>query len=97
MSDRRNKPRSSVLRGRRWAIAWRSQPDCWGSCDHARRRLLVHPTIAGHDLLEVAMHEAMHACLPDLAEPAVDQTSADISRFLWRLMPWIVGSEDSAS
>jgi len=37
----------------------------------------------------VALHEALHACLPDLAEDAIDTIAVDVARLLWRLMPII--------
>jgi len=35
-------------------------------------------------VLDTLLHECLHACVPDLAEEAVDQTATDIARLLTR-------------
>lgn len=37
------------------------------------------------DELDTIIHEAMHVCLPDVAEDAVGATATAVGRLLWRL------------
>lgn len=59
-----------------------------GDCDPPdtkNKKLRVYHGLTGCRELEVNIHEAMHACLWDLDEDAVDETSTDLARYLWRL------------
>jgi len=41
--------------------------------------------VSERTILNVTVHEALHACDWDKSEKKVDRTANDISRFLWRL------------
>lgn len=48
----------------------------------------VSSDLEGEELLEVIIHEALHAAFPDLSDDAdgpVETTAADLARLLWRL------------
>jgi hypothetical protein len=80
------------IRGRYWRVEFvnaRDLPkDALGTCDHPPGR---HPTIkvrrsqAARKLLEVTIHEVLHAVRPELDEAAIDEASATIAFVLHRL------------
>jgi hypothetical protein len=47
--------------------------------------IYVDPTLPPARHLEVAVHEALHACFPLATETEVDRKAKDISRWLSRL------------
>lgn len=61
----------------------------YGSCDdpcQERPCLFVDwYNLSYKSAMEVAIHEALHACDWDKSEEKVEQTGKDIARFLWRL------------
>lgn len=48
------------------------------------RRIHVDESQTGKDLLEVLIHEALHACYWDLDEEAIDEAGVDIAQMLWK-------------
>ena len=78
--------RTHVFRRQRWKIRFdRLLPHAYGECSHGERKIAIDPNVGGLGRLDVLVHEAMHACFPDLDEDEVDEYSWDIARFLWRL------------
>jgi hypothetical protein len=61
--------------------------ECLGICEAPTtpKKCIVAP-LDGDSIadLDTLIHEAMHACLWDLSEDAVDSSATDIARFLWR-------------
>ena len=60
----------------------------YGLCDNPNRKeksIKLNRNLDEKQLLAFAIHEALHACLWDLDEQAIDSSSADIARFLYRL------------
>jgi hypothetical protein len=62
----------------------RSNPDAVGLCDWTKCRITILPSLKGVERLDTEIHEAIHACLPDVAEEAVGMAAEDIARYLWR-------------
>jgi hypothetical protein len=59
-----------------------------GECDdpNTKNKWLIVP-VEGEEFydLYVIIHEAVHACLWDLDETAVEEIAMSIARFIWRL------------
>ena len=78
------------FRGKRWKIVhWfpRKKGE-QGDCDAPTvkgKMIRLDYRLTELQLLELAIHEALHACHWDTSEEAVGETSHDIARFLWRL------------
>lgn len=80
--------RAHRFRGRRWKIRWDQIPareNALGYCETPGQMIVIDPRMAGVGLLEVAIHESLHACLPDADEAAVTETAADVAQLLWRV------------
>lgn len=87
-------PNSVVIRGRRYKLraVRASQMLCkadnpMGECDPPDMRgkqIRVRKTLRGERLLEVLLHEMLHAAYWDMDETAIDITARDIARALWR-------------
>ena len=76
--------RSHRFRGTRYRVIWRELQGDWGLCE-PNKELVIDPRAGGFARLDTIIHESMHACVPDLDEEAVDETSEDIAKLLWRL------------
>jgi hypothetical protein len=50
------------------------------------KRIQVLRTLKGVDLLEVLIHEGLHACLWDLDEEAVGEIAVDLARMIFKEM-----------
>lgn len=58
--------------GNRWKLRrCRVPPDRYGDCCHTTRTIRVSHKLAGEELLNVILHELIHARWPDLSEDAV--------------------------
>lgn len=79
-----------IIAGRQWRVQFvttrQMRVRAWGTCDSPPGR---HPTIQiarslrGKRLLEILVHESLHASIPLLEETAVDDTARDIARVLY--------------
>ena len=79
--------KTHVFRGARYRIVESNRIKRDGYCDwrHKRdKRLWVKKSLSDKKRMEVLVHEALHACLPDADEHAVEETARDIALFLWR-------------
>ena len=79
---------SHTFRGQRWRIVNRSPRKSAGLCSppgQSGKAIWMAPKLCEPEALEVAIHEAMHACLWDTAEEAITESASDIAAFLWRL------------
>ena len=79
-----------TLRGRRYRLeeVARLPGDRFGDCTSPllpHRLIRVRRSLKGQRRLEVILHEALHACLWDLDEEAIEETAHDLARLLWRL------------
>jgi len=77
------------LRGRMWEVerVARLPGRARGMCDSPDtpgKRIQVLKRLKGEELLEVLLHEAIHACVWDLDEEAVAELAADIARMIWK-------------
>lgn len=48
-------------------------------------KILIDQSLSGRARCEVELHEAMHACFPQLAEETVTEAAKDVARILWTL------------
>lgn len=75
--------------GRRWVL--RFVPNLGpnrGVCDSPETRgkeIKIQAGLKDEELLEVLIHESLHACAWNLDEEAVQKTAEDIARMLWRI------------
>ena len=78
-----------TIRGKRWNLQFRKLRDgSLGKCDSpeaTNKKIVVNPNQSGVDVLGTLIHEMMHAAHWDLDEEAIDTTSVDIARVLWKL------------
>lgn len=77
-----------TMRGRKWKITPIAQNGDLGACQAPNipdKEMDIPIDGDTRDELRVIIHECLHACLWDLDEEAVDETSTDIARLLWRL------------
>lgn len=64
----------------RWRVRRCKVPsDRHGDCDYDRRLIRVSDRLAGDDLLEVIVHELIHARWPDLSEEAVEEFGQEVA------------------
>ncbi len=71
------------LGGKQWRVRFERID---GLCEHPPyRQISVDHRLKGRQRLEVIIHEALHACLPQLSEKEVTTAAADHARLLWNL------------
>jgi hypothetical protein len=60
-----------------------------GLCDHPEtpyfREIWIRPDLKGERMIDVILHEILHAALPDLNEESVEETATDMAKILWEL------------
>jgi len=71
------------IAGKPWRIQFRSQRDD-GICTAAKRLITVRRSLKARRLLEVLVHEILHAEHWQIDEQYVQDTAADIARILTR-------------
>jgi hypothetical protein len=79
--------KTATMRGKRWNVRNVSALPIGelGECNYDERTLRI-PTDGDTEAeLDTCIHEALHGCLPDLAEDAVEETATSIASLLWRL------------
>lgn len=61
--------------------------DAYGDSDSAlaHPQIRVRQALRGQTMLDVIIHEGLHASRPELAEEAVTETASDIARLLWKV------------
>lgn len=74
-----------TIRGKPWRTTWRRLKVDDGACHFDRRLIVLHARLAGQELLDGAAHEVLHAALPDLDEPAVNETAGAVAELLWKM------------
>lgn len=60
-----------------------------GSCDpptKPNKEIRIISSLKGQELLEVMLHEILHAALWDLDEQAIEETAEDAARAIWKEM-----------
>lgn len=81
------KPRVHRIRGVRCPVTYNPSPvtDGFVLFDGRKvRRLNIDPRLAGIRLLDIVIHEVLHAALPDLDEDAVNETAWAAARLAWK-------------
>jgi len=83
-----NMPQAQVFRGTAYSIHWRKPriKAAGGTCDSPNKKnpaIEIWPGLNDKNLVRVLIDEAIHACMWDIDNDAVAQTSAAISDFLW--------------
>ena len=73
-----------VFRHKRYKVLRARSYEC-GKCNFTDRTVALNPEVNGRLALDTAIHEGVHACYPDMDEPAVTEAATDIAKFLWRL------------
>lgn len=80
---RRQRVRRVFIGDRRWRIQHCKCPaDRDGDCNWDLRRIRVHHTLEGRDLMRVLIHEILHARLWDIDEAAIDEAGEVLSAVL---------------
>lgn len=73
--------RYTRLRGQAAGWAYLPHP----SKPRATRKILIDSRLTGRSRLETEVHEALHACFPQVSEETITEAGADIARILWSL------------
>lgn len=81
---RRRKPARRVYIGEcRWTIRYVDYPrDREGDCNWSKRTIRVHRNNRGVALMDVLLHEILHARFPDLAEDTVEEVASTAAAIL---------------
>ena len=66
-------------------IAWKPLSHAWGYAYAEEWRIELDPRMTDKTLLDIAVHETIHCCLPVLDEEAVDLTARHVANVLTRL------------
>ena len=84
------KPFFATLRGKRYKIVFTNLTKIDADCDHPSSK---HKTIRSdskvknpYHLLELAIHEGLHACFFDLDEDSVNQAANDITKLAHKVL-----------
>lgn len=48
-------------------------------------KILIDQNLTGRARLDIELHEAMHACFPQIDEGVITQAAKDVARILWTL------------
>ena len=79
--------RTHTFSGQRYRIEIVVLRHVEGDIDQPRTKgktIRIKKGLRGVQLLEVLVHEALHACFPELSEEAVERAGHDISTFVHR-------------
>ena len=79
---RTRRQRTVYIAGQRWKIQRARLRSLYGDCDYEKRRIRIHHTLTGTDLLDTLLHELIHARWPDLAEEAVEEFAGILTNVL---------------
>lgn len=76
-----------TIRGERWRIRFAKLPDrrdAWALCSPDRKLITIDPRAPKHRLMELLLHEILHAACFDLSELCVSDYGRDAARILKR-------------
>ena len=74
----------AILNGSEWTFkAGKYMRKNFGSCDYKSRTIKISHKVKGLYRLSTAIHEMLHACLPDTSEESIDRTAHEIATILW--------------
>lgn len=79
-----------TINGKRWNMVFAPVPDCDGKCDSPdskKKQIKLAPRLKKDPrrLLEVVVHECLHAADWSKAEEWIEPTAEDIARALWKI------------
>lgn len=75
-----------TIRGKRWKLIFgKTAKGIDGLCDLEAKTITVNDRLKGERLLDVLLHEILHAAHWDLDEAAVAETATDAARIAWGL------------
>lgn len=79
--------KSHVFRGTRYKFFFRAprNKNHWGTCSYTKKEIEVRPSLNPEDKLNCIIHEALHACFPDLIDEAIDESATCVAKLLMRL------------
>ncbi|MBD3408517.1 MAG: hypothetical protein GF411_20505 [Candidatus Lokiarchaeota archaeon] len=79
--------KSHLFRNKRFKFFFRhpKNKNHLGTCSSEDKEIEISPKLKGEELLDCVIHESIHACLPDIDDDAVDETSTSIAKLLVRL------------
>ncbi|NBW14358.1 MAG: hypothetical protein EBR82_40805 [Caulobacteraceae bacterium] len=82
--------RHFLIAGVRWL--WRytrlkGRANGWTHYPHetSQAKILVDSRLKGRARLTIELHEAMHACFPQIDEESITEAAKDVARILWTL------------
>ncbi len=81
-------PKRVKIRGQRWTLCTHPMPEFNGLCDYPstpRRHIWINPDLAKQKLLEILLHECLHAAFIDIDEEVIDTVGKDLAKILWDL------------
>lgn len=70
------------INGERWKIRFCRLRGKYGDCDYDSRTIRIHDTLTGTELMDVLIHELVHARWPDLLKSAVEEFAGIITHAL---------------
>ncbi len=76
------------FRGKQYSVKTVPRLKVDGDCDSpkgTRKEIRLQAGLPPLRDMEVAIHEALHACFWDMDEDVITQSATDLGRFLWRL------------
>jgi len=65
------------------ANGWTQYPDAKNP--RAPAKILIDERLVGSPRLTIEIHEAMHACFPQIDEEIITEAAKDVARILWTL------------
>lgn len=78
-----------TIRGKRWRLVSMPLKGAWGNCtppDQPNKQIRLSAEITtAEGLIEIALHEILHAAQWDLDETAVEEIARDMARILTRM------------
>ena len=75
-----------TLRGKKVEIVYGTvSKDADGTYAPEEKKIVVSKSVKGVRVLEVEIHEALHACFPDASEESVTETAEDLGAMLWEM------------
>jgi hypothetical protein len=78
---------SHVFRGKRFKVIFKAPKNRnhIGICDYEAKEIKINPKIDEAEILDCIIHEALHACLPDISDDAIDESATSVAKLLWKL------------
>lgn len=78
----------ATISGKRWRVIRKRQAHAWGTCDRPTtpdKAIVIDPHIRGEKLLEVILHESLHAAGWHIDEEFIAEYARDAARLATRM------------